>query len=176
MSDRPQSGLGRMYLWGATMKIRLVAGFALSCLLVFAAHSSASEPKNIYDYIGNSSKFTILRSAITESRLAAPLNTMEGKNTLFAPTDEAFKKLTPDQLKKLIEDKDLLKKIITAHMILDKSVTQKDLKGMGGKPINDFLISTEDGIKIGDAKITSFDTVCKNGVVHTIDTVLIPVK
>jgi uncharacterized surface protein with fasciclin (FAS1) repeats len=156
------------------MKSRLVAGSALSCLLVYATISSASEPKTIYDFIDNSSKFTILRSAIAESRLVAPLNTMEGKNTLFAPTDEAFKKLSPDQLKKLIDDKDLLKKIIQAHMVLDKSLTQKDLKGM--KDLNGFPISTEDGIKIGNAKMTAFDTVCRNGVIHTIDTVLIPVK
>jgi uncharacterized surface protein with fasciclin (FAS1) repeats len=158
------------------MKIRLLSGLALCVMLGAGSFSSAADEQNIYENIANDSNYTILLSAITESRLVATLNTNEGANTFFAPTDEAFKKLGQEQLKKLIEDKELLKKIIMAHFVADKTLFRKDLKGMGGKELNGFPITVDDGIKIGNAKITAFDIKCKNGVIHKVDTVLIPAK
>jgi uncharacterized surface protein with fasciclin (FAS1) repeats len=156
------------------MKMRLIAGFTLSLILGFAAQTSAADQDSIYDYIASSSNHTILASAITETRQTMLLNAKDGKNTFFAPTDEAFKKLGEEQLKKLIEDKQLLKKIVLAHLVAGEDIKAEKLKSMA--PINGFTISVNDGLKIGEAKVIKADLPRCNGIIHVIDTVLIPSK
>jgi uncharacterized surface protein with fasciclin (FAS1) repeats len=153
------------------MKLRLCAGLALSCMLSVASTLSAVDPKDIFGNISLSSNHTILLTAVKESKLEVTLSA-KGAHTLFAPSDEAFKKLGDEQIKRLIEDKTLLRKILLAHFVVGKSLTNDDLKGMAG--INGFTISVNDGLKIGNAKVKPTDLECSNGVIHTIDTVLIP--
>ncbi len=155
------------------MKLRLCAGLALSCMLSVASTVLAVDPKDIFGNISLSSNHTILLTAIKESKLEVTLSA-KGAYTLFAPSDEAFKKLGDEQLKRLIEDKTLLRKILLAHFVVGKSLTNDELKGMAGKELNGFTISVNDGLKIGDAKVKPIDLECSNGVIHTIDTVLIP--
>jgi uncharacterized surface protein with fasciclin (FAS1) repeats len=155
------------------MKFLLFAGLALSCMLSVASSLSAVDPKDIFGNIGLSSNHTILLTAVKESKLEVTLSA-KGAYTLFAPSDEAFKKLGDEQLKRLIEDKTLLRKILLAHFVVGKSLSSDDLKGMAGKELNGFTISVNDGLKIGDAKMKPVDLKCSNGVIHTIDTVLIP--
>lgn len=156
------------------MRIRLLSGLMLGSMMIAVASSlSAAEPKSIYGNIAYSSNHTILLAAINEAKLEMTFSA-KGAYTMFAPSDEAFKKLDDEQLKKLIADKALLHKILLAHFVHAKALSSDDLKGMPGEKLNGFMISMKDGLKIGDAKMKPVDIKCNNGVMHTIDTVLIP--
>ena len=157
------------------MNTRLIAGLILLYLLGVVATTFAAEQKTIYENIDASSNHTILLSAVKEARLEITLS-VKGTNTLFAPSDEAFKKLSQDQLSKLIEDKDSFRKILLAHFVVGKAISSDELKSMPGKELNGFQISVkDDGTRIGNAKVIAADLKkCSNGIMHTIDTVLIP--
>lgn len=150
--------------------IRLFVGLFLCLSLGLASSVKAVDEMNIYDTIANSSKHYILLAAVNEFGFADALKA-KGANTFFAPTDEAFKKLTDAELQKLIANKELFKKTILAHWVEKKSLKADDLKALAG--INGFAISVNDGLKIGEAKVIKADISCVNGIVHFIDTVLI---
>jgi uncharacterized surface protein with fasciclin (FAS1) repeats len=146
---------------------------AVLLVLLFVTPTPAVDAKSIFENIEASDKFTILQVALKEAGLDGMLN-KDGPYTLFAPSDAAFKKLGEEQIKKIVADKDLLKKILMAHIITEKALTAGDVKSLDGKDINGFRISAADGLKIGDAKVVGMDAKCKNGNYLTIDTVLIP--
>jgi uncharacterized surface protein with fasciclin (FAS1) repeats len=142
-------------------------------VLLMVAGVSAADQKTIFGKVELSSDLTILNVALKEAALDTML-TADGKMTLFAPTDAAFKKLGEEQIKKIVADKELLKKILLAHIVPNKELTTATLKSPGGQEVNGFRISTAEGLKIGDAKLAAVDSSCSNGTIHTIDTVLIP--
>ena len=154
------------------MKAKLFA--ACAAALILSAGAKADE-KTIAEIVAGSKDHTILLKAVTAAGLA---DTLGGKGTftVFAPTDEAFKKLGEEKIKAVVADKELLKKILMAHVIKDKAVMAKDVAPLDGKEVNGFKISTKDGVKIGDAKVTKADIKASNGVIHVIDTVLVPAK
>ena len=154
------------------MSTRLFAGATLGVLLAAASSPAVSE-KDIYDNIANNSKFTILRTALDETEQGALLKGKK-ERTLFAPTDDAWKKLGDAELKSIIADKERLVKIVKAHIVTDKALTRAQLKELNGQPLNGFAISTANGIKIGDAKLIDKEISCDNGFIQPIDTVLIP--
>jgi uncharacterized surface protein with fasciclin (FAS1) repeats len=154
--------------------MKLLSITALGLLLGLASHSAAADAKTIAETVTESKDHTILLTAVKEAGLVGVLNG-KGPMTVFAPTDAAFKKLGDDTLKKVVADKELLKKILLAHVITDKAVYAKDVIPPDGKDVNGFKITAnKDGVKIGDAKVTTADLKCSNGVIHVIDTVLIP--
>lgn len=154
------------------MKAKLFAACAAALLL--SAGAKADE-KTIAEIVAGSKDHTILLKAVKEAGLADALGG-KGPYTVFAPTDEAFKKLGEEKIKAVVADKELLKKILMAHVIKDKAVMAADVAPLDGKDVNGFKISTKDGVKIGDAKVTKADIKASNGVVHVIDTVLVPSK
>ncbi len=101
-----------------------------------------------------------------------------GPFTVFAPTDEAFKKLPKGTLEKLLkpENKATLTKILTYHVvgsqIMAKDVMAGTAKSVAGSDLN---ITTDGGVKLnGTAKVTKADIKATNGVIHVIDTVVLP--
>lgn len=157
------------------MKAKLFAGAALALLVGFASQSSARDDKDIVDIAVGSKDHTILVTAVKEAGL---VETLKGKGpfTVFAPTDEAFKKLGKEKLDAVVKDKELLKKILLAHVVVGKEVTAADAAKLDGKKVNGFEIKAKDGVAIGDAKVTKADIKASNGVIHVIDTVLVPAK
>ena len=157
------------------MKLKL---FAVAFAVAFAAGVvRADEPKTIADVVAGSKDHTILLKAVTEAQL---VDTLKGKGpyTVFAPTDEAFKKLGDETIKKVVADKELLKKILLAHVV-EGSVPAADVAKLDGKEVKTiqgtaFKVDTKDGVKIGGAKVIKADVKAGNGVVHVIDTVLMP--
>ena len=98
--------------------------------------------------------------------------------TVFAPTDEAFAKLPKGTLESLLkpENKDKLVAILTYHVVKGRVTSKKVVKlneatTIGGKTVK---ISTSKGVMVNNAKVVKVDINCKNGVIHVIDTVLIP--
>jgi len=131
--------------------------------------------KNIVETAIDAGNFKTLVKAVQEAGLVDTL-TAEGPFTVFAPTDEAFAKLPPGTIEDLINNKEKLTEILTYHVVPDKVMSQSVVglskaKTANGKEIS---INTENGVNIDNAKVTQTDIECSNGVIHVIDTVLIP--
>jgi len=100
----------------------------------------------------------------------------EGPFTVFAPTDEAFAKLPADTLDGLLkpENKDKLTAILTYHVV-PGNIMAKDLNGVAvAKTVNGQELKFTTTASVGKAGIVKADRVCTNGVIHVIDTVLMP--
>ena len=104
------------------------------------------------------------------------IETLKGKGpfTVFAPTDKAFAKIPEETLKAVLADKEKLTKLLMAHVVMGKSVMAADVVKLEGERVNGFTINTKNGVKIGTANVVKADIECSNGVIHVIDTVLMP--
>ncbi len=162
------------------MKSKLIAAFSLAALVFAAAPARAEEPKTIAGIVAGSKDHTILLELVKEAGLAETLSG-KGEWTVFAPTDAAFKKIDADTLKKVKGDKELLKKILMAHAVkgtwLAADVVKLDGKEVETLQGTSFKITVKDKtVMVGDAKVTAADLKASNGVVHVVDTVLMPAK
>lgn len=119
-------------------------------------------------------KFTRLAAALQAAGLIEELK-KPGPFTIFAPTDEAFGKLKAEDLTALMADKEKLTKVLKAHVVSGK-VMAKDVKTMKAKTLaGDVDVEVKDGkVTFGGAHVTSTDVDCTNGVIHVIDTVVMP--
>lgn len=145
---------------------------AALCLAVFVTPSFADEKDIVATAVGNKD-FSTLVTAVKEAGLVEALQA-DGPLTVFAPTNAAFEKVGKEKLDAVLKDKELLTKILKAHVVEGK-VMAADVVKLDGKEVNGFKISAgSGGVKIGDAKVVITDIKCKNGVIHVIDTVLIP--
>jgi uncharacterized surface protein with fasciclin (FAS1) repeats len=119
--------------------------------------------------------FETLTAAIEAAELDEVL-TDKGPFTVFAPTDEAFAKLPGGTLESLLNDKDALKQVLLYHVVSGEVMAADVVKLKKVEMLNgqDVTIDTEDGVKVNDANVIKTDIKAKNGVIHVIDTVLIP--
>jgi uncharacterized surface protein with fasciclin (FAS1) repeats len=160
------------------MKVKLFAGLSLAALMVAALPARAEEAKTIAGIVAGSKDHTILLELVKEADLA---DTLSGKGewTVFAPTDAAFKKIDAETLKKVKGDKELLKKILLAHVVKG-TVLSADVVKLDGTEVatvegTKFKVSVDGKtVKFGPAKVVAVDLKASNGVVHVIDTVLMP--
>ena len=141
-----------------------------------AADSGMSSKPTVAEIATSNDDFSTLVAAVSAAGLADTLNG-SGPFTVFAPTNEAFAKLPPDQLQAILADPALLTKILTYHVVPDR-VLSKDLKKrqtvetVEGSPVE--IIKKKKGAFIEGARITATDIKGSNGVVHVIDTVIVP--
>ena len=118
-----------------------------------------------------------LNTLATALKAAGLVDTLKGKGpfTVFAPTDAAFAKLPQDQLRALLADKTKLTAVLTYHVVpgvvMAKDVKAGMVKTVQGSNIN---VTTMGGVKVNDATVTAVDIVADNGVIHVIDTVILP--
>jgi uncharacterized surface protein with fasciclin (FAS1) repeats len=152
------------------MRIRsLVAAIAVSAVTLPAL------AKDIVQTAQDNGSFNTLVIALKEAGL---VETLKGKGpyTVFAPTDAAFAKIPKDQLDALLKDKAKLTKVLTYHvvpgMVLAKDVKPGMVKTVEGQSIT---IKAEGGKVMADtALVTMTDVKADNGVIHVIDTVIMP--
>jgi uncharacterized surface protein with fasciclin (FAS1) repeats len=141
-------------------------------LLSFAALSA--QAKDIVDTAVSAGNFKTLATALTAAGL---IDTLKGPGpfTVFAPTDEAFAKIPKAQLDALLADKAKLTSVLTYHVVAGK-VMAKDVKAGKVKTVqgSELTVSTTGGVMVDNAKVTATDIVADNGVIHVIDTVLMP--
>ncbi len=101
-----------------------------------------------------------------------------GPFTVFAPTNEAFAELPEGTLDNLLkpENKDKLIAILTYHVVPGKVMAVDVVKLNSATTVNgqDIIIDTGDGVKVDDANVIRTDILAKNGVIHTIDKVMLP--
>lgn len=140
-----------------------------------AADDAASE-QNIVETAVAAGDFTTLATALDAAGLVETLEG-DGPFTVFAPTDAAFEALPAGTLDDLLADPEALADVLTYHVV-DGDVLSSDLTdGMEVEALNgDTLTITIDGdtVKVNDATVTTADIEASNGVIHVIDTVLIP--
>jgi uncharacterized surface protein with fasciclin (FAS1) repeats len=147
-----------------------------------AAPMKASE-RDIVDTAVSAKNFTTLVAAIKAADLVSTLKGT-GPFTVFAPTDAAFRKLEkskPGTIAFLLkpENKEKLAAILTYHVVSGKVMASDVMKLADGtevKTVNgqSLTIHNKHGVKVNNAKVIKADIVCSNGVIHVIDTVLIP--
>lgn len=134
--------------------------------------------KDIIDTAVAAGNFKTLAAAVTAAGL---VDTLKGTGpfTVFAPTDEAFAKLPAGTVDALLKDVPKLKAILTYHVVSGK-VMAADVVTMDGKTAKtvnggDLKISTKDGVKLnGNVNVVKTDIECTNGVIHVVDSVLMP--
>ena len=141
-------------------------------LLSFAAFSA--QAKDIVDTAVSAGNFKTLTTALTAAGLISTLKG-PGPFTVFAPTDEAFAKIPKAQLDALLADKAKLTAVLTYHVVPGK-VMAKDVKAGKVKTVqgSELTVSTAGGVMVDNAKVTATDIVADNGVIHVIDSVLLP--
>ena len=133
--------------------------------------------QDIVDTAVAAGAFSTLVTAVKAAGLVETLKSA-GPFTVFAPTDDAFKKLPAGTLEAVLADKAKLSAILTYHVVAGK-VMAADVVGMHGKVAKTvqgggLTIDTSHSVKVGTATVTKTDIVCSNGVIHIIDSVLIP--
>ena len=105
------------------------------------------------------------------------IDTLKGKSpfTVFAPTDEAFAKIPKADLDALLKDKAKLTAVLTYHVVPGK-VMAADVKAGKVKTVqgSELTISTTGGVMVDKAKVTATDIAADNGVIHVIDSVILP--
>ena len=146
-------------------------------LLVISALSLAAlsaQAKDIVDTAVAAGNFKTLAAALTAAGL---VDTLKGKGpfTVFAPTDAAFAKIPKADLDALLADKAKLTSVLTYHVVAGK-VMASDVKAGKVKTVqgSDLSVATAAGVMVDNAKITATDIVADNGVIHVIDSVLLP--
>jgi uncharacterized surface protein with fasciclin (FAS1) repeats len=148
---------------------KLISAVAVSLCLVSAANA-----KDIVDTAVSAGSFKTLATALQAAGL---VDTLKGKGpfTVFAPTDAAFAKIPKADLDALIADKAKLTAVLTYHVVPGK-VMSKDVKAGEAKTVegSSLTVSTMGGVKVDNAKVTTVDIVADNGVIHVIDTVVMP--
>lgn len=130
---------------------------------------------DIVDTAINAGSFETLVAAV---KAAGLVDTLKGKGpfTLFAPNDEAFAKLPEGTVEGLLKNIPQLKKILTYHVVSGKVMAADVAKMKSAKTVegSDVKIEAGKGVKINDATVSTADVAADNGVIHIIDTVLMP--
>jgi uncharacterized surface protein with fasciclin (FAS1) repeats len=131
--------------------------------------------KDIVETAVEAGQFQTLATALQAAGLVETLKG-DGPFTVFAPTDDAFAKIPEADLQALLADKAKLTKVLTYHVVPGKVtaaevVKLKEAKTVEGQSVR---IDAADGVKIDDAKVIKADIMASNGVIHVIDSVILP--
>lgn len=137
----------------------------------------AAESGTLTAMLGDSVTFSTLTKALKASELDATLGA-KGEFTIFAPTDDAFGKLPPGVLAKLMlpENKEKLRSLLLYHVVagrmLAADLKDGDVKTMNAEEVK--ITATTDKIEVDGSKVFSADVTASNGVMHSIGEVLVP--
>lgn len=155
------------------MKIR-TSILSLSVVAMAAFVPARTSEKDIVDTAVAAGSFKTLAKLVTDAGL---VDTLKGAGpfTVLAPTDAAFAKVPKKVLAALGADKALLTKVLTYHVI-SGNVMAKDLKAGNVKTVQgeNVKVSLKGGAKFNNAKVAKADIKCSNGVIHVIDSVILP--
>jgi uncharacterized surface protein with fasciclin (FAS1) repeats len=147
-------------------KLLIVSTLSLAAL--------SAQAKDIVDTAVAAGNFKTLAAALSAAGL---VDTLKGKGpfTVFAPTDEAFAKIPKADLDALLADKAKLTSVLTYHVVAGK-VMAKDVKAGPVKTVqgSNLTVGTMGGVMVDNAKVSATDIVADNGVIHVIDSVVMP--
>jgi len=146
----------------------------LIALTALSLAALSVQAKDIVDTAVGAGTFNTLAAAL---KAAGLVDTLKGPGpfTVFAPTDEAFAKIPKADLDALLKDKAKLSAVLTYHVVAGK-VMAKDVKAGKVKSVqgSELTLGTTGGVTVDAAKVTQADIVADNGVIHVIDSVVLP--
>lgn len=154
-----------------TTLLAATAAAALSTTAFAAGHEM-----NIVETAVEAGNFTTLATALEAAGLVETLSG-EGPFTVFAPTDEAFAALPEGTVEGLLEDTDALTGVLTYHVVPGEVMSGDLSDGMTAETVNgaEIEISIENGtVMVNGATVTTADIQASNGVIHVIDSVILP--
>jgi uncharacterized surface protein with fasciclin (FAS1) repeats len=146
----------------------------LTALALTLAPLAAAQ--TIVDVASGNEDFETLVTAVVAADLAGVLSS-DGPFTVFAPTDDAFAKIPAETLDAILADTDLLTQILTYHVVAGE-VTSDQVVGLAsaetvqGESVT--ITVDEGGVRVNDANVVAVDVMASNGVIHVIDTVILP--
>jgi uncharacterized surface protein with fasciclin (FAS1) repeats len=158
------------------------AAIAALSLLAFAACSDDDDPVaaeqsgTIVEVAANAGTFTTLVAAVQAAGLVNTLNG-PGPFTVFAPTDDAFAKLPAGTVEALLQDPETLASILTYHVVPGKVTAAEVLNLTSATTVNGGSLSIQvvgNTVRVGGATVITTAVEASNGVIHVIDTVLLP--
>jgi uncharacterized surface protein with fasciclin (FAS1) repeats len=147
----------------------------LSAPALVAAPTALPAQPDIVDTATSAGSFKTLVAAIQAAGLAETLKG-PGPFTVFAPTDEAFAKLPAGTVEGLLKDIPKLRAVLTYHVVPGR-VMAKDVAGLtSAKTVQgqSLTFDTRNGVKVNGAKVIAADILASNGVIHVIDSVVLP--
>jgi uncharacterized surface protein with fasciclin (FAS1) repeats len=132
--------------------------------------------KDIVDTAIAAGSFNTLVTAVKEAGLVETLKG-NGPFTVFAPTDEAFAKIPKEKLAALLKDKEALKKVLLYHVVAGNVMAKDVVKIKSAKTVQGASAKVTvkgDQVMIDNANVVKADIACSNGVIHVIDSVIMP--
>jgi uncharacterized surface protein with fasciclin (FAS1) repeats len=151
----------------------LAAGLALA----LAGCATPSGPVNLADTIAATPSLSTLNTLVMQAGLTETLKT-GGPFTVFAPTNDAFKAVPAATMADLAKHPEKLKDVLTYHVIPGKTMAA-DVKNSNAKTVNGANVALSkagDFVTVESAAVVTANLVSTNGVIHTVDTVLMPPK
>ena len=140
-----------------------------------ARNSNTAPTKNIVDTMIAAGHFTTFASAVNAAGLTDELGA-KGPFTVFAPTNEAFKRLPAGAYDSLLKDVGKLKAILNYHVVsgyfMARDVKSGEVMTQQGSPLTATVSSSD--VRVNGARVTKADIVTTNGIVHAIDAVILP--
>jgi uncharacterized surface protein with fasciclin (FAS1) repeats len=152
-----------------------VLAIALAGSQVMAGDCASARKKDIVDTAVAAGSFNTLVAAVKAADLVDTLKS-SGPFTVFAPTDEAFGKLPKETLTQLLNEPDRLAAILKYHVVPGRVMAEDVIALTSAKTAlgQTLSINTNRGVMINDAKVIKTDITTSNGVIHVIDSVLMP--
>jgi len=157
---------------------KLMAGAAVAALVLSMGSTTGAQGKDIVDTAVGAGQFKTLAAALQAAGL---VETLKGKGpfTVFAPTDAAFAKLPAGTVEMLLkpENKAKLTAILTYHVVAGKVMAADVVKVTSAKTVQGESVAvkvTGGKVTIDNANVVTTDIAASNGVIHVIDTVLMP--
>ncbi len=155
---------------------KLAMSLTLTTAVILGGCATAPEPQSIVETAAATPQLSTLTKLINDAGLTETLKE-PGPFTVFAPTDDAFKAVPAKTLDALSKYKALLISVLTYHVLPGKKVTSADVQNgpattVQGAPVSLYRSGTF--VTVESAVVTTADIEASNGVVHIIDTVLIP--
>lgn len=157
---------------------RIFTATALAATLTAGAAFADDHAMTIVETATEAGSFTTLLAAAEAAGLVDALSG-EGPLTVFAPTDEAFAKLPDGTVEGLLQDTDTLKGILLYHVVEGKVMSTDLTDDMKAPTLNGgatVTIDLDDGVMVNNATVVTPDIEASNGVIHVIDTVLLPTE
>lgn len=160
------------------MKLKTITNIVLTFALALISLNAVAAEKDIVDTAISAGSFNTLVTAVKAADLVETLKSA-GPFTVFAPNDEAFAKIPKAKLDALLADKAALKKVLLYHVVAGKVMAADAMKLSSAKTVegSSAKISKMGGsVMVDNAHIVKTDILASNGVIHVIDTVIMPSK
>jgi uncharacterized surface protein with fasciclin (FAS1) repeats len=155
----------------------LIAIFTISVFILASTdYMSRMGKKNIVETAVAAGQFNTLVTAVKAADLVEVLSG-PGPFTVFAPTDDAFAKLPKGTVESLLKNKDKLKAVLTYHVVAGKVMASDVVNLKSAETVNGQKVTIKVNygkVMVDNAKVVKTDIECTNGVIHVIDTVILP--